>query len=169
MTSVTLTPEEFMAAFQAGEARHRHHSGRLHRRNTVQGLRQEGIGAVAEAAVAKFLGGSWDALIGRESYGGTDVTTRCGEFEVKATHHPTGRLLVYTDTPDDRPVIMVRVQGDFSTGQFSPELLLPGWLYAREGKRPEWWQAAFKTPCFAVPQDKLRPIEELPCTQPQFS
>lgn len=169
MNAITLTEEEFENAFQAGQNRHRHHNARKRKPNTIQGLRQEGIGALAEAAVAKFLGGTWNAEVGSAHYGSDDVSSACGEFEVKATHHATGRLLVYQDTPDDRPVIMVRVQGDFSTGQFSPTLLLPGWIHAREGKLPELWQAAFKTPCYAVPQHMLRPMEELPCMQPSRS
>lgn len=162
---VTLPESDFLAAWASGEDRRRHHAKRRGEQVSAYDLEQEGMGAVAEAAVAQLFGGLWNGAVGRDHYGTDDVVTICGDpLEVKSTPYHTGRLLIYEKTSDNLPCVLVIVPRD-GRFAFSRTVRVAGWLTAHEGKRTEWWEAGFKTPCWAVPQDALRRIEELPCMQ----
>lgn len=162
----------FMEAWAAGRQRHRHHCERKRIPVVEARMREEGIGAVAEAFVAQEFGGVWNAEVGRRHYGSDDVKTACGTLEVKATFHQSGRLLVYTDTPDDATMLLVIVPfalGDpkipvtAAVGQEGCPMRLAGWNTAGNLKKDGWWRADFRTPCWAAPQHALYELETLPC------
>jgi hypothetical protein len=165
---VRLSSGDLYLAIRAGHERHRHHCERTGRRVTAAGLFQEAVGAVAEDAVARLFRGSWNSEVGKAHYGSHDVVTRCGAFEVKATHHAHGHMLVYTDTADDARVVFATVEKipagrEDTLGQY---VNVVGWLRAGDAKRAAWWRPKFLVPCYAVPQSALRPLSELlelPC------
>jgi hypothetical protein len=43
-----------------------------------------------------------------------------------------------------------------------PVCTIAGWITGRDGKREDWWERSFRVPCYAVPQDDLRPLEQAP-------
>lgn len=68
-------------------------------------------------------------------------------------------LLVYDDesSPDDTPHVLIYADDD-------PEYEIVGWIYGREGKRPEYWRGPplVREACFMVPPPALHPMSELP-------
>ena len=106
-------------------------------------------GACGEAAVAKAFGLYWDGSIG--DFGATDV----GEYQVRTNPNEWGDLILHERDNDADPYILVLSHG-------SPDFNLRGWIYGSEGKLSEYWRDGSPgRPAFFVPQDKLRPIEEL--------
>ncbi len=80
----------------------------------------------AECAVARHFNIFWDGAIG--NYLADDV----GEYQVRHTKHAAGRLILHPADKDDRIYFVVRGSG----GEYS----IGGWLYARDGKKPEYWE-----------------------------
>ena len=116
---------------------------------TGDGLTAHIDGALAEVAVAKWLGVFWDAAVGR--IGGDDV----GKLGVRSTRHWNGRLRLHHTDRDDRAFVLVVNQ--------SPRFLLAGWMYAGYGKREEWWAdpSGDGRWAFFVPQRFLAPMAML--------
>jgi hypothetical protein len=104
----------------------------------------------AEAAVAKYFGLYWDAVAsGKLSALNGDVQG----LEVRSTSHPNGRLILHNTDKDESPYILVR-------GEI-PEFQIIGWMYGKDGKQMEFWEGRTGRPAFFIPENKLRPIEEL--------
>jgi len=106
-------------------------------------------GALAELAVAKYLGRYWTGLNGRIK--DDDVLG----LQVRWTAPHCNRLVLHPDDADAAPFVLV-------TG-VAPELTLRGWILGREGKQPEYWADPTGTdrPAFFVPQAALRDLSDL--------
>jgi hypothetical protein len=106
-------------------------------------------GAMAEMAVAKYLGLFWSGTVG--VLGPGDVA---GVIEVRQTDRHGGRLIIRPKDAGRVPYVLV-------TGFFG-EYRLQGWLYGDEGRREQYLNAPNgRPPAYMVPQNELRPMSEL--------
>ena len=100
------------------------------------------VGAMAEAAVAKALGVYW--LGEWLNHKALDV----GDYQVRHTKHPNGRLLLQPGDADEQYFVLV-------TG-LPPAFTIRGAIDACQGKTTEFWDTSMERPCYAVPQHKLK-------------
>lgn len=109
-------------------------------------------GACGELVVAKLLGLYWDA-----GGKGIPMPGDVGPLEVRCTPYRTGCLVVYKEDTDNARFVLV-------TG-YGLEYQVPGWLYAAQAKRQEWWRTERPDRstgwAYFVPQEALRPIADL--------
>ena len=105
-------------------------------------------GAAGEMALAKHLGMYWNGI---PTEGGGDV----GPYEVRTTPYPEGPLRLHKKDADDSKFVLV-------TGR-ALHFKLVGWIYARDGKKDEYWGNPWKNgrPAFWVPHSDLHPMSEL--------
>jgi hypothetical protein len=104
-------------------------------------------GACGEMAVAKYFERYWSGSIGRVDTG--DV----GDFEVRTRPRSDSDLILYRKDKDDSRYFLV-------TGN-APDFEIVGWIYARDGKRDEWWREPprCRSAAYFVPQSALHPLE----------
>lgn len=102
-------------------------------------------GACAELAVAVLLDRPWIAETMPDGQKGDVVPG----LQVRATRHQGGHLILHpTDLNDHFFVLVTGVR---------PNLTVVGGLWARDGKRQEWWREPQRgRPCFMVPPRGLR-------------
>ncbi len=105
-------------------------------------------GAVGEYAVAKALRIEWDGNFGNLK--AADV----GPYQVRATKHPQGGLIVH---PGEKGVFVLITGSD---GAYD----VRGWAMAQEAQQRKWWKA-WTRPAFLLPQRELHPMESLPRVQ----
>lgn len=105
-------------------------------------------GAMAECVVAKSLDLYWP---GKGVFCGPDVSN----LQVRSTPYVNGCLALQPD--DDDEAIFILVTGRM--GIYN----IRGWIKAKDGKRPEWWEHKADThrPSFYVPQSALATIATL--------
>lgn len=149
---VTLSWSELMQAALVGAMRQISNvtKGRTHAHGCPedQGWQYHIEGACGEYAVAKHFGIFWSGNLGQFEM--ADV----GKLQVRTTDAPHKRLILYKkDNPED---IFVSVVG------LAPRYTLRGWVYAFEGKKPEFWKdPKGGRPNYFVSTDILRPMETL--------
>ena len=102
-------------------------------------------GALAEVAVAKWMGVFWSGTVGRVDL--PDV----GNLQVRSKTQDGDRLVVRPDDDDADIFVSVLVQ--------PPQYRLCGWLYGREAKREEW---VVSHGCYFVRDEFLHPMASLP-------
>ena len=104
-------------------------------------------GACGELAVAKYFDRFWSGTIGQVDQ--SDV----GEYEVRTSDRQNARLILHPNDKDGARFFLV-------TGH-APDFELVGWIYARDGKRPEFWTdpTGKNRPAFFIPQSALHPIK----------
>ena len=111
------------------------------------------ISCIGEFALAKHLDCVWSGAIGLLTV--PDVGPG---YEVRATEWSDGRLRLHPPDKDEKPYVLARVNENVVT--------LVGWVYARVGKRKEYWQNIQKNRperfAFWVPNDMLHDMDELP-------
>jgi hypothetical protein len=155
--SVTLTYAEMMIAAQIGIMRLvqdlKLNCKPEHGADPVLGVWQTAvISCLGEMGVAKHLDRFWAGAIG--NFFAADVGLA---HQVRATDHEHGRLLLHDKDKDHMPYVLARVRLNVVT--------LVGWLYAREGKRQDWWgtlPGQPHRPCFIVPNNALHDMSEMP-------
>jgi len=106
-------------------------------------------GMLGEIALSRMRDQAWTS-------GGMHITRGdvSHKFEVRATEHLNGHLLIYrTDNDNDLFALMI--------GHY-PRMEFAGWMYAREAKRrTDWWNETADPPCWWVPRSAVhRTIEE---------
>jgi hypothetical protein len=106
-------------------------------------------GALAEAAVAKYLGKYWLGAQGRKM---PDLA----ECEVRATRWKTNRLIL-RKRDDPARVFVLAVMEEF------PAVELAGWILGMEGMKEEYWGNPNNKgeSAYWVPRDKLLSMEFL--------
>lgn len=110
-------------------------------------------GCLGEMVVAAYLNVYWAGA----AYDTPDVA---GWLEVKTRRSHDFELTLHKQSRDDLPFVLV-------TGA-NGSYRIHGWIYGRDGKRPEYWKdpsgdsGKRKRPAFFVPQKALLPLEELP-------
>lgn len=106
-------------------------------------------GAAGELAFAKLSHTYWAPTVDTFRSRG-DV----GDVEVRTRTRPGYELIVRNDDCDERAYVLVR-------GRI-PRFEVVGWVYGREGKRPEWLQRyGGGEPAYFVPDSALHPIDTL--------
>lgn len=156
MISVTLTFPEMMLAAQV--AAMRRVQGMKHNRAKTYGYgfdsdplwQTDAISCLAEMALAKQLDRFWSGTVG-------DITAAdVGTFyQVRATEHPTGRLILHPKDKDEQPFVLARVAGS--------RVDLMGWVYGRDGKLQNFWEALRPMRfAFVVPTELLHDMTTLP-------
>ncbi len=160
MISLTLTDLQFMEAAAMGAYQQVRSFGRVGRNQQDTALRgwQDSIqGSIGEYTLALWLGipyaGCIDVFRSRP-----DV----GIYEVRATGHKYGRLLVRKHEDfDDTIYILVRQSR-------LPIVDIVGWMYGHECNRPEYLKAleAGRDPAYVIDNHLLHDMETLPekCT-----
>jgi hypothetical protein len=106
------------------------------------------VGALAELALAKFLGVYWDGAVRVQERTEGDV----GPFQVRATEIPKGSLILHERDRDEAIFHLVVVEG--------ATCRLKGFITGAEGKRPGFWDDSKPHPAFFVPQSALHPVSE---------
>jgi hypothetical protein len=148
---ITLTWHELMAASLVGVMRQVSSlkDGRQH----IAGMTGIGWdthieGACGEAAVAKALGIYWGCHC--NNFSGDDLPG----IQVRTARKTDAALVIRPH--DDEAARWVLV-----TGQ-APIFCVRGWILGRDGKRQEWLaDYGGRPPAYFVPQEELRPLEEL--------
>jgi hypothetical protein len=110
------------------------------------------IGAFGEITVAKALGVFWSPNVGGNDSGPGDVMG----LQVRASVRASSPLVIRPRDHDESAFVLV-------TGE-PPCLCIRGWLYAADGKRPEYWQTRHNIgpAAYFVPADELQPWDERP-------
>ena len=150
---ITLTINELAVAANVGARRQLSaiEAGLRDKHGAKQGWQIHIEGAAGEIAVAKFLNRHWSCSV-NTFRSEPDVST----YEVRTRSEDWHDLIIRPDDKDESPYILV-------TGQ-APYFTVQGWLYAREGKVPDFWKApGGRPPAWFVPQGILR---ELPNKEP---
>lgn len=105
----------------------------------------------SEFAVSLFTGLVWYSMAERPK----DYPGDVGHLEVRHTKLEHGKLLLKKRDADDAPVFLV-------TGSL-PVMRIRGWMYARDGKKPEYWcTEKMREPCYMAPQCLLQPARTWP-------
>lgn len=151
---VNLTWSEVMHAALVGVQRHGHalRRGHRHRQGFDPDIGWQGHieGACGECALAKWLGVYWSGDVADSD--ADDV----GPYQVRTAARDTDRLRLHSWDKDHKPYILAL--------GIAPRFRLAGWLYARDGKKPDYWcdPTHKNRPAFFIPQNVLSPMSELP-------
>lgn len=124
-----------------------HDHGSSSKRQVKARIGDKILGEVGETALAQAL--ELPKTSSRSPFDSGDVTDG---FEVRATEHSGGHLLLYDSDPDARFFLAVV---DFQPGAI--RVSLPGWIMADEG-RVEKHKGDGDPPCYWVPQSALHSI-----------
>ena len=108
----------------------------------VEQLGLEISGCLGEIAVGRWLDRYPFSLFKERKQG--DV----GEFEVRATGHATGRLLISPDDNSERKYLLVTIP----TWE---KAIIHGWMWGYEAKDAKYWNTHMPKPVFAVGQQFL--------------
>lgn len=109
---------------------------------------------VAEYAVSRFCNLTWDGMIGR-----TDIIDVGGLVQVRSTEKSSNRLMLQDPDEDEQPFVLAIVQSNV--------IMLAGWVFAKEGKKKEYWethkdqQTGRDRSAYFVPHNGMRPMDEL--------
>jgi hypothetical protein len=105
-------------------------------------------GCIGEFVLARKLDRFWSP----GEVGASDLEG-CG-LEVRASRHENPSLILHPSDHDDRIYVLAWLHWE--------HVVIPGWLYGREGKRQgHWREKGVRHPAFFVPRSELHPIETL--------
>jgi hypothetical protein len=183
---VELTRSELYEACRIGEQRAllaclQGRADRHGRKESIFGGPEDHmVGTVTEIAVAKFTNLFWSFAVGvtdsRDVGGWIDVRGRRGDDDDKACRDCPARepvrpwyakdMRIYPGDPDATPVVHGVVRNDdlrlwTDDDGIVHRVWLGGWIYAGDGKRPEYWRTYYGRSMFYVPPDQLNPMAEL--------
>jgi hypothetical protein len=153
---VYLTAEDYMVATTKGAVRQlmaikKKRVGSDHglssKRKMGQRLMDSIIGAMGEIAASRALNKPITSEF--EDLKAVDIG---GRYEARATEYLDGCLLVHKSSLDDAIYVLV-VLRDLKAD-------VCGWVYAREGKKEEYWREG-DPGCYYVPQSVLHDLNEL--------
>lgn len=133
-----------------------HHDFRAHRKNPLseeQARRNQALGAVTELAARKHFG--YPLRLISENFRDADLPDN---VEVRLLGEDRFGLRVYPRTKDCRRVVGIVIP----RGKEREPYRIPGWILAKDAKRPEWCITPNgDEPMWAVPQEHLLPLTEL--------
>lgn len=121
-----------------------------YKRDMPTRVKEEFIGASAELAWAHLNDTTWHNPI-NEFHHIPDT----GRYEIRATHHQRGGLIIRDNDPSERIYVFATVDNHTVTFR--------GWAYGGDAKKPEHlfnphgYRQAWK-----LTQHRLRPLDELP-------
>lgn len=143
--TVTLTDEEIFLAMTHAVVRHtnRIRAGSKPVNKQERSLEADAIGAVAELAVAKALNKFFPA-----GFRKTDV----GEYEVRATKHRNGSLIVRECDSSAKRYVLAIVD--------LPRVTIAGYIWGWDAKKESYFRAPNGLPgAYFVPQSALYPLD----------
>ena len=105
------------------------------------------MGELTEMAASRLLGTQITSALGN-----MQAADLGNGIEIRSTERPNGCLLLHDTCKDDTPYVLAVIN--------QLTITLVGWIYARDGKRPELWREGDPA-CYYVPQSELRPMEDL--------
>jgi hypothetical protein len=121
-----------------------------YKRNVLERLTEEVVGACGEIGLAKAFG-VWFVPGLNTFHNKADFLD---DIESRATHLPTGSLIVRDNDSDARRFVLALVKGNRVT--------LVGWLLGGEAKQSKWLRSpSGERPAWFVPQHCLHPINLL--------
>ena len=155
---IKLTLEDITLAAQVAQQRNssQREAGRADGLVKGSSLGRDIQGAEAELAVSRALNLPWDGKWlpipewDQWKHHGNDV----GKLEIRSTDRATGRLILHPSDKDHSPYLLV-------LSHARPVYKLIGWVYGADGKRNEYWRTNVPRPCYMVPQEELKAMEEL--------
>lgn len=159
MITVQLTLQERIEALNVARQRQNVNrgSGRGDAKVLKNGLEVDVQGAIGEIAIAKHFNLVWDGKIkSNEEWlewrkSGHDVSG----LEVRFTKHRKGNLILQKKDKDDGMFVLIT---QIEPGRYE----IVGWCFGLEGKQSHYWKdVGYGRPCFYVPREKLRKLEEL--------
>lgn len=153
---IGLSDEEYAEAYHRGEEIW---ESSQHRRLKEKAVSEDGcyiqaIGEVATRACAKLLGLPWKNTF--DTFKQADLGNN---IEVRSMGREWYGLRIRSDDEDSRRVIGVVIE----RGKERQQYRVVGWINAKHAKKKEWKidPRSLGRPMFAVPQDKLRGLDEL--------
>ena len=160
MTTISLTADDFsvachLAAERTIESLRQNRTDTLYDKTWDHAYHIHLLGSCGEIALAKFLWTypQWTVC----EFSGMRSDLSLGPFNVEVRHRSRHDwdLKVVEKDPDERVYVL-------TTG-LPPDITVVGWLYGYEAKLPEYLKdyGEHGKPAYFIPQDRLRPIEEL--------
>ena len=155
---IELTPGEAGIAVMVGVMRHMKAiaHGRRHYGNSKEAFDKHIEGALGEAAFAKWSGLYWHPTIGD-----IDKPDFAG-LEIRTTKHNNGHLFVYKKDPEDKRFVLITGHL-MQRGQDDNVCVWKGYvrgcMSGRIAKQSHYWDENRETPCYAIPQGDLSPVE----------
>lgn len=155
---VTLNEKDISLANDVAELRNKSQRAANRKDGLVKGssLGRDLQGTLAELAVSRALSLPWDgkwlpiSTWDTWKLEGNDV----GKLEVRSTDRANGRLILHPSDKDFSPYLLV-------TSENHPNYKLVGWVYGKDGKLDRYWRENVPRPCYMVPQENLRSIDDL--------
>lgn len=79
-----------------------------------------------------------------------------GKYQLRSTRLAWGNLILHPDPKDnvEQVFVLARLAG-------LPRVELVGWIYGRDGKKPEFWRTKLRSPCF-IYTGRLNCMGEIP-------
>lgn len=168
MTTINFTFADFLLALKEADNRHfrsvlRHFSdGKMARKTYADQLEGEIVGVLGEIAAARYF--KLGDMVRNDTF--TNRSDLPQNINIRATKYPQGRLLIQKDDKDTFLTVLVTVE----TIQYDPQNPKLGWLAAHfrgwisnhEAKQQRFWDDNLQKPCYAISQQFLRPMTELP-------
>jgi len=155
---IKLSHSEKALAIAEGERRQAVNmaQGKLGRNNGPahgeNALRVHVLGAGGEMAVASYLGLKDEVFQETEANRGSSDLPFDIDVKTRSRHYYD--LICLLDEREDKTLVLVTVE--------NREIRLHGWIRAIEAKREQWKKEYVPgRPCYFVPKENLRPIEEL--------
>lgn len=156
--NIQLTDEQFaMAEAEANRRQQYNEQKRYKGRNRApetgeRALQMHRLGCIGEVAVAYYL--ELEDYLFRDGAPLSGSADLPGKIEVKTRSNHRYELLVQLDdSPGKVFVLVTHAEGTTR---------IVGWILGRHAMRKEWIREFVRgRPCYAVPQNQLRPIEEL--------
>lgn len=167
MTTINFTFADFLLALKEADNRHfrsvlRHFSdGKTARKTYADQLEGEIVGVLGEIAAARYF--KLGDMVRNDTF--TNRSDLPQNINIRATKYPQGRLLIQKDDKDNFLTVLVTVE----TIQYDPQHPKLGWLAAHfrgwipnhEAKQQRFWDEKLQKPCYAIPQECLRPMTEI--------
>lgn len=155
---VTLDEKDTVLATAVANLRNKSQRDAKRRDGLVKGssLGRDLQGALAELAAAKALNLPWDgkwlpvSVWDTWKIHGNDV----GKLEIRSTERFDGRLILHPTDKDFSPYLLI-------TSEAHPTYHLVGWIYGIDGKIEKYWRDNVPRPCYMVPQNDLKSIDDL--------
>jgi hypothetical protein len=153
MTLITLTPEQ---VFNARDVAYKKAlECALHKMKNryyaADAYETHLTGCYGEQALAAYLGVEW----GFRPY---DITANdVAGYEVRATYRANGRLLTHAEDKNGLYILAI-IDRDTLT------VNLAGWSNLKRCNTRGRWDIKMPTPCYAMAQEELWPMEMLPAT-----
>ena len=158
MTTVELTPWEFKSCVDLANVRmavsneRNLNNANVRERDYLNRIKEEIVGVCGEQAFSKLTGVYWPPSV-NTFHRIPDV----GEFEVRTTTRPDGRLIVRDNDPGDRWYYLMI--GDFPKGKW-PRFRVVGCIKGADAKQERWLDnPGGHRPAWFVPQEDLIPIK----------